>query len=181
MAKVRDLSVSVSDYFSFLRNDVSCFEFFGIFACNSVKNATECKPQDVSSKFITILFFMKKIILTAFCFFSLAFCFSQTEKFTYSNGNEKIVFEILTGKEYLVENTLTRTKFILENIDPKKVNISGRTIRYMHEAWLKENEIAILMSPKEQDLENGNLKVRLSYKSGGEFKSFELEIPVKKE
>ncbi len=51
MAKVWDLSVSVSDYFSFLRNDVSYLQFFGIFACNSVENATECKPHSVRQHF----------------------------------------------------------------------------------------------------------------------------------
>ncbi len=53
MAKVWDLSVSVSDYFNSFGIDAWTLQFFGIFACNSVENATECKPQTVSVHFMT--------------------------------------------------------------------------------------------------------------------------------
>ena len=104
---------------------------------------------------------------------------SQNDNFEFQNGNEKIIFEILTENKYLMENITTKTKFKFENIDPKTVSISGKTIRFVKDNSTKENELLIEVSPKKEDLENGKLKLRLSYKTKGEFKMFELNIPVK--
>ena len=104
---------------------------------------------------------------------------SQNENFEYQNGNEKIIFEILTENKYLLENITTKTKFKFENIDPKTVSISGKTIRFIKDNGAKENELLIEVSPKKEDLENGKLKLILSYKTKDEFKMFELNIPVK--
>ena len=104
---------------------------------------------------------------------------SQNDTFEYKNGTEKIIFEISSGNKYLKENISNITKFKFENIDPKSVSISGKTIRFIKENNSKENEILIEMAPKKEDLENGKLKLMLSYKSKGEFKMFELNVQVK--
>ena len=104
---------------------------------------------------------------------------SQSESFAYQNGNEKIVFEILNGNNFLEVNVPTRTKFIFDNIDPETVSLSGKTIRFLRENDTKKNELLIEMSPKKSDLEDGKLKIFLSYKSNGEFKMFKLNIQVK--
>lgn len=124
---------------------------------------------------------MKNIILLALLSLCLTNGYSQNKDFIYENGNDKIVFEILNNSEYLVEGTVNRTKFSFENIDPKKVLLSGKTIRYMAEQGIKGNEIIIHMSPKREDLENGKLKVWLTYTKDEELKKFEILIPVKSE
>ena len=127
---------------------------------------------------------MKKIISLSFLLICLTNCASKknnslSESFEYQNGNEKIWFEILTGNKYLEINVPTKTKFKFENIDAKTASISGKTIRFLIEKETKENELLIEMSPKKEDLENGKLKIFLSYKSHGEFKMYELNVPVK--
>jgi hypothetical protein len=99
------------------------------------------------------------------------------ENFEFVSGNEKVIFEISTGNKYLEANVLTNTKFKFENINPKNVNLSGKTIRILK--GNVENELLVEMSPKKGDLENGKLKIFVSYKSNNEFKTFELKIPVK--
>lgn len=129
---------------------------------------------------------MRKIISLITLIFCLTNCSSkknnsQNESFEYKNGNEKITFEISTGNKYLKINLPTKTKFSFENIDPKTTSISGKTIRFLKEKDTKENELWIEMSPKKEDLENGKLKIFLSYKNDGEFKMFKLNIPVKEQ
>lgn len=107
---------------------------------------------------------MKNIILKSVLLFLCVNCLAQkknssNENFTFQDGNEKIVFE---------------------NIDPKTVSISGKTIRYFYEPETKENEILIIMSPKSEDLENDKLKVSLSYFSVGKSKNSVFCIPVEK-
>ena len=102
---------------------------------------------------------------------------STNENFEFVNGNEKITFEILTGNKFLEPNISTQTKFIFENINLKNVNLSGKTIRFLK--GNTENELLIEMSPKKEDLEDGKLKIFISYKSNNGFKTFELKIPVK--
>ncbi len=80
MALAWDLSVSVSDNFSFLRNDVRCFNFFGIFACNSVDTRHLCKPQDVSNHtkiLVTYKFIIMKKIILLFLFFCNIYVYGQ--------------------------------------------------------------------------------------------------------
>lgn len=129
---------------------------------------------------------MKKIIPLAFLLFYLTNCISQNnislnENFVFQNGDEEISFEILTGNKYLEVNIPTKTKFKFENVEPKTASLSGKTIRFLNEKETKENELLIEMSPKKEDLEDGKLIIRLSYKSKGEFKIFKLNIPVKTE
>ena len=123
-----------------------------------------------------------KIITTFIVILILASCAtkinkSTNENFEFINGKEKITFEILTGNKYLEANIQTQTKFKFENINPKNVNLSGKTIRFLK--GNNENELLIEMSPKKEDLEDGKLKIFLSYKSSNGFKTFELKIPVK--
>ncbi|WP_131474472.1 hypothetical protein [Flavobacterium sp. KMS] len=99
------------------------------------------------------------------------------ENFEFVSGNEKVIFGISTGNKYLESNVLTKTKFKFENINPKNVNLSGKTIRILK--GNDENELLVEMSPKKEDLENGKLKIFVSYRSNNEFKTFEFEIPVK--
>ena len=102
---------------------------------------------------------------------------AENDKFEFVSGNEKITFEILTGNKFLELNIPTQTKFKFENIDPKTVNLSGKTIRFLK--GNAENELLIEMSPKKEDLEDGKLKIFISYKSSKGFKNYELEVPVK--
>ena len=123
-----------------------------------------------------------KLIGIFIAFLTLASCASKinkskNENFEFVNGNEKITFEILTGNKFLEPNISTQTKFKFENINPKNVNLSGKTIRFLK--GNAENELLIEMSPQKEDLEDGNLKIFISYKSSNGFKSFELKIPVK--
>lgn len=123
-----------------------------------------------------------KIITVFIALITLSGCSSNknkatNENYVFINGKEKITFEILTGSKYLEANIPTQAKFIFENINPKNVNLSGKTIRFLKVNV--ENELLIELSPKEEDLEDGNFKIFLSYKSSKEFKTFELKIPVK--
>ena len=130
---------------------------------------------------------MKKIlkinlISTFLVLITLVSCSSKinnlsTDNFKFINGNEKITFDILTGDKYLEVNTITQTRFKFENINPKSVSISGKTIRFLK--GNAENELLIEMSPKIEDLEHGKLTIFLSYKSVEGLKVFELKIPVK--
>jgi hypothetical protein len=105
---------------------------------------------------------------------------SQNENFEYQNGNEKISVIILTANKYLIENNTTQIKFKFENIDPKVVSISGRTIKFIKNESQKENELLIEATPQKEDLENGKLKLFLFYKSNEKSKTYELNIPVNK-
>lgn len=123
-----------------------------------------------------------KLIATFIVLITLTSCASKknkstNENFEFINGKEKITFEILTGNRFLEPNVSTQTKFIFENINPKNVNLSGKTIRFLK--GNAENELLIEMSPKKEDLEDGKLKIFIFYKSSNGFKNFELKIPVK--
>ncbi|MEA9412351.1 hypothetical protein [Flavobacterium sp. PL02] len=123
-----------------------------------------------------------KMFSVLIVFFVLVSCVSKknnltNENFEFVSGNEKVIFEISTGNKYLESNVLTKTKFKFENINPKNVNLSGKTIRILK--GNDENELLVEMSPKKEDLENGKLKIFVSYRSNNEFKTFEFEIPVK--
>ncbi|MFD2907406.1 hypothetical protein ACFSX9_01530 [Flavobacterium ardleyense] len=102
---------------------------------------------------------------------------TSEKKYEFVNGKEKVTFEILTGNKYLEVNNQTQAKFKFENINPNNVSLAGKTIRILK--GNSENELLIEMSPKKEDLEDGKLKIFLSYKSSNEFKNFELKIPVK--
>jgi hypothetical protein len=102
---------------------------------------------------------------------------SANENFEFINGNEKITFEISTGNKYLDANIPTKTIFKIENIEPKNVTLIGKTIKILK--GNAENELLIEMSPKNEDLDDGKLKIFVSYKSINGFKVFELKIPVK--
>ncbi|KIA98425.1 hypothetical protein OA93_09925 [Flavobacterium sp. KMS] len=123
-----------------------------------------------------------KMFSVLIVFLVLVSCVSKknnltNENFEFVSGNEKVIFGISTGNKYLESNVLTKTKFKFENINPKNVNLSGKTIRILK--GNDENELLVEMSPKKEDLENGKLKIFVSYRSNNEFKTFEFEIPVK--
>ena len=126
--------------------------------------------------------FKIKLITTFIILITLTSCGTKINKstndnFEFVNGKEKITFEISTGNKFLEPNISTQTKFKFENINPKNVNLSGKTIRFLK--GNAENELLIEMSPKKEDLEDGKLKIFVSYKSSNGFKTFELKIPVK--
>ncbi|KIC01999.1 hypothetical protein OA88_10655 [Flavobacterium sp. JRM] len=123
-----------------------------------------------------------KMFSVLIVFLVLVSCVSKknnltNENFEFVSGNEKVIFEISTGNKYLESNVLTKTKFKFENINPKNVNLSGKTIRILK--GNDENELLVEMSPQKGDLENGKLKIFVSYRSNNEFKTFEFKIPVK--
>lgn len=104
---------------------------------------------------------------------------TQPVNFECVNGDVKVVLKILTGNDYLVVNDSTKTVFMLTNVKRKSVMVSGRTIRTYEDGEDKDNEVKILMSPEKKDLENGFLKINLSYRVDGEYNSCSFNVPVR--
>ena len=105
---------------------------------------------------------------------------SNDKKFEFVNGAEKITFELLTGNKYLEIDKTTIGKIKLENIELKNCSFVGKTLRFSKQKADNENECLIEMSPTEEDYKEGKLKIFIGYKSKGEFKSFGIELPLKK-
>ena len=51
---------------------------------------------------------------------------SQNENFEYQNGNEKIIFEILTENKYLLENITTKLNLSLKILTLKQYQFRGK-------------------------------------------------------
>ena len=130
--------------------------------------------------------FCEKLIIIFILTFGILSCGTKknattNNNFIYENGKEKITFEIISKKNYLIENKNNFVKVTSENINPPNLSIAGKTIRAVKGDNLKKNEMLLKISPTENDLENGNLILFVSYKSENEFNSFKIQLPVKKE
>ena len=105
---------------------------------------------------------------------------ASNESFEFTNGNEKITFEILTGNKYLEVNKTTQTKFTFQNIDPKTCAFAGPTVTFAKPNSPNENEILINLSPIDEHLKNKKIQIAVNYRSKGELQWFNIVIPLKK-
>ena len=127
---------------------------------------------------------MKKLIVLFFLSFCLLSCASKKSNSDFGSSKSKIdnstiSYELATGNKYLELDTTTTAIFKFENIEPKTVSIFGKTIRIIKYQSDTNDEIEISLSPRADDLVDGELKIIVSYKIQGVFKNLNLSIPVK--
>ncbi len=176
MAKVWDLSVSGCDYLSFLRNDVSCFEFFGIFACNSVEKRHLCKPHSVSrNNIIEMSEFIKNNLTLAIIISSLLLIVAiwtltiNRKKFRFDRTdfeNKKSKFSLYLENSYRFQKKENSDKYLLFDIRITNSSLTKNSlipklkIEYFAEETVK-NTVTLEHNPDlfDNDLHNSLTKL----------------------
>ncbi|MGS0523856.1 hypothetical protein ACU8V7_00365 [Zobellia nedashkovskayae] len=105
---------------------------------------------------------------------------SKTEKnnLVYENGIEKIAIEIVNGQDFFVYNELTKTNFVVTNIDPINLAIFGPGIKILgtnKDKTAMRTEINVPSGYLDKDTLTIKVRYGEGYKKGHDF-----YIPVRK-
>lgn len=125
--------------------------------------------------------FKKKYSIILILIFTLISCKNSKKdkvELVYENGIEKIAIEIENGKDFLIYDQLTKTNFIVNNIDPASLLIVGSGIRILgtdNNNTTVQTEIKVPSDFLDKDTLTIKVRYGEGYKKGPDF-----QIPMKK-
>ena len=94
--------------------------------------------------------------------FLFIFLFPQKDKFTFENGNQKIILKIDNRTKYLNWGKTSRLTLKLENIKPQKISMSAPGIIPIS-SKKNINEVKLEITPDKNLLESDTLKLNVGY------------------